>query len=45
MKEDPLGWFQKRWRFANGRRIPKVDKIQTSRWGFWSLTHRGLKMP
>ena len=31
-KEDPLGWFQWYCRFTNGRKIPKIDKIQIKRW-------------
>ena len=31
-KEDPLGWFQWYCRFANGRRISHIDKIQIKRW-------------
>ena len=30
--EDPLGWFQWYCRFANGRRISHIDKIQIKRW-------------
>ena len=31
-KEDPLGWFQWYCRFANGRRVPRIDEIQIKRW-------------
>ena len=31
-KEDPLGWFQWYCRFANGRRISRIDDIQIKRW-------------
>ena len=31
-KEDPLGWFQWYCRYANGRRIQNIDRIQIQRW-------------
>ena len=31
-KEDPLGWFQWYCRYANGRRLQTIDKIQIQRW-------------
>ena len=31
-KEDPLGWFQWYCRFANGRRVSRIDEIQIKRW-------------
>ena len=31
-KEDPLGWFQWYCRYANGRRLQAIDKIQIQRW-------------
>ena len=31
-KEDPLGWFQWYCRFSNGRKIPRIDRIQINRW-------------
>jgi len=34
MKEDPCGWLQKCCRFANGRRIPEVDKFKFLDGGF-----------
>ena len=31
-KEDSLGWFRWYCRFKNGRRIPRIDRIQIKRW-------------
>ena len=31
-EEDPLGWFQWYCRYANGRRLQTIDKIQIQRW-------------
>ena len=41
MDKDPRGWFQWYCRYAMGRRVAKIDKIQIGRWKVFGPRHIG----